>query len=96
MRRLLFLLALAFAVPTVTYAQDEGISQREQEKIQAKKAKEEKKAQAKKEKDDRKRHLSIQDKATRKRIEHNRRRAERHGTGRHRDGFFTRLFTRKR
>lgn len=91
--RLLLVLALATVPPLITRAQD-GISQKEQEKILAKKAKEDKKARAQKEKDDRKRHLSLQDKETRKRIERNRRRAERGGPGRHRDGFFRRIFTR--
>jgi hypothetical protein len=43
-------------------------------------------------KDDRKRHLDIQDKATRKRIKRNTRRADRRGSGRHRDGFLRRTF----
>ena len=38
------------------------------------------------------RHLSIQDKKTRKRIERNRKRAERGGPGPHRDGFLHRIF----
>lgn len=91
--RLLLILALAVA-PTVSNMAQDGISQKEQEKILAKKAKEDKKAKAQKEKDDRKRHLSLQDKQTRKRIERNRRRAERGGPGPHRDGFFRRIFTR--
>lgn len=93
--RLLMLLTL-FTAPTALRAQDEGISQREQEKILAKKAKEEKKAIAKQEKEGRKLHLGRQDKATRKRMKQNQRRADRSGPGRHRDGFFTRLFSRKR
>ncbi|HRH39207.1 MAG TPA: hypothetical protein PK760_12730, partial [Flavobacteriales bacterium] len=68
---------------------------KQQEKILAKKAKEDKKAKAKKVKDDRERFLSLQDKATRRRIKQNRRRADRGGTGRHRDGFFVRLFGHK-
>ncbi len=76
-------------------AQD-GITQKEQERILAKKAKEDKKAKVKKTKDDKKRHLAIQDKATRKRLKQHDRRADRSGSGRHRDGFFTRLFSRKR
>jgi len=36
--------------------------------------------------------LSIQDKATRKRIKRNMKRAERGGQGKHRDGFFRRVF----
>ena len=93
LQRLLLILLLFVGAPASTHAQD-GISQKQQEKILAKKAKEDKKAKAQKEKDDRKRHLSLQDKETRKRIERNRRRAERGGSGPHRDGFFRRLFTR--
>lgn len=81
--------------PMMAHAQD-GISQKEQERILAKKAKEDKKAKVKKAKDDKKRHLAIQDKATRKRLKQHDRRADRSGSGRHRDGFFTRLFSRKR
>ena len=75
--------------------QDEGISQKKQEKILAKKEKEEKKAKVKKEKADRKSHLGIQDKATRKRIKRNTRRADRGGSNAHRDGFFQRVFGHK-
>ena len=74
----------------------EGISRKKQEKIQADKAKQEKKDLKKKEKADRKRHLSIQDKETRKRIKRNTKRADRHGKHAHREGFFRRLFSRKR
>ncbi len=91
--RLLLVIALGFGLPALSHAQ-EGMTQKQQEKSLAKKAKEDKKAKAQKVKDDRKRHLSVQDKKTRKRIERNRRRAERGGSGRHRDGFFKRLFTR--
>ena len=93
--RLLLLLSLITA-PAAIHAQDEGISQRKQEKILAKKAKDEKKAAVKKEKTDRKQHLGLQDKATRKRMKQHSRRADRSGPGRHRDGFFSRLFSRKR
>ncbi len=92
--RWLLIFTLASA-PVISHAQD-GISQKQQEKILAKKAKEDKKAKVKKEKDDKKRHLAIQDKATRKRLKQHDRRAERGGSGRHRDGFFTRLFGRRR
>ena len=81
-----------FMAPHVAHAQEEGISRAKQEKLQAKEGKEKKKARAKKEKEDRKRHLSIQDKKTRKRIERNRKRAERGGPGPHRDGFLHRIF----
>lgn len=87
------MLALA---PHAANAQDEGISQRKQERNLAKKEREEKKAKVKEEKADRKHHLSLQDKATRKRIKQHTRRADRHGSGRHRDGFPSRLFRRKR
>lgn len=82
---------LLLGTPVITVAQD-GITQRQQERILAKKAKEDKKAKVKKEKEDRKRHLAIQDKATRKRLKRHTRRADRGGSGQHRDGFFTRLF----
>ncbi|HOZ40121.1 MAG TPA: hypothetical protein PLL25_04905 [Flavobacteriales bacterium] len=82
------MLALA---PGFTHAQ-EGITKKQAEKNLAHKAKEEKKAKKEKVKEDRKRHLSIQDKATRKRIKRNMKRAERGGQGKHRDGFFRRVF----
>jgi len=75
------------AAPLASHAQD-GISQKKQEKIQAKKAK------ARKEKDDWKRHLSIQDKQTRKRLKKNTKRANRSGSGPHRDGWLHGLFGR--
>lgn len=87
-------LALLFGlmmVPTVMVAQD-GISQRKQEKILAKKAKTEAKEMRKRDREGRKRHLKLQDKATRKRIKQNTKRAGRHGSDRHRDGFFRRVF----
>ena len=57
-----------------------------------KKAHTEKKEKAKKERKDRRRHLSIQDKAARKRIKRHTKRADRRGSGHHRDGFFRRTF----
>ncbi|HPF89138.1 MAG: hypothetical protein H6590_08210 [Flavobacteriales bacterium] len=92
-RRLAYLLLLIglSAAPVVSSAQD-GISRKKQERIQAKKAKDEKKAKARQERDDRKRHLDIQDKATRKRIKRHTKRADRRGSGPHRDGFFRRTF----
>lgn len=86
---------LSFA-PTVLHAQEAGISRKQQERILAKKAKDEKKAKAKQDKANRERHLSIQDKETRKRMKRNTRRADRRGSGTHRDGFLTRLFSRRR
>lgn len=71
-----------------------GISQKQQEKILAKKMKDDKKAKARKEKDDRKRHLEIQDKAARKRIRRNTKRADRGGSGAHRDPWPRRWFVR--
>ncbi len=94
MRKWCSILALAVSlmvVPGATKAQ-EGISRKQQERIQAKKAKDEKKAKARQERDDRKRHLNIQDKATRKRIKRHTKRADRRGSGPHRDGFFRRTF----
>lgn len=99
LRRLLrwsFLAAMMVSVPVVVQAQDEGISRRKQEKNLAKKAKEEKKAKVKQERADREHHLGIQDKETRKRIKRHTRRADKRGSGQHRDGFFSRLFVRRR
>lgn len=89
------LLFFAFLVAVPLSGQD-GITQRQQEKILAKKAKEEKKAKVKKEKADRKHHLGIQDKATRKRIKQHTKRADRRGSGAHRDSWFRRTFSRGR
>ncbi|MCC6542717.1 MAG: hypothetical protein IT225_10895 [Flavobacteriales bacterium] len=94
MRKWCSILALAVSlmvVPGAAKAQ-EGISRKQQERIQAKKAKDEKKAKARQERDDRIRHLNIQDKATRKRIKRHTKRADRRGSGPHRDGFFRRTF----
>ncbi|HMC97929.1 MAG TPA: hypothetical protein VKG92_09755 [Flavobacteriales bacterium] len=81
--------------PVLVHAQEEGISQRKQEKTLAHKKKEDKKAAKKKEKTDREQHLGIQDKATRRRIKQHTRRADRGGSGAHRDGFFQRMFGHK-
>jgi Flp pilus assembly protein TadB len=81
----------AVSSPSVVSGQD-GISKKKQEKIQAKKAKHEKKEKAKQERYDRRRHLSLQDKATRKRLRRHTKRADRRGSGAHRDGFFRRTF----
>lgn len=88
--------ALIFLAPVSLRAQDEGISRRKQEKNLARKAKEEKKAKVKQEKADKEHHLGIQDKETRKRIKRHTRRAEKRGSGQHRDGFFSRVFVRRR
>ncbi len=90
--RLLLTALWLVVTPALVHAQ-EGISRKKQEKIQAQKEKEKKKAKVKKEKDDRKRHLSIQDKETRKRIKRHTKRADRSGSGAHRDRG---LFRRKR
>lgn len=89
------LVAMLAMASTTTYAQ-EGISQKMQEKILAKKSKEDKKAKVKKEKADRKQHLAIQDKATRKRLKRHFKRAERKGSGTHKDGGLRGLFQRSR
>jgi hypothetical protein len=94
LRILLSVLILLLAVPPVA-AQD-GISRKEQEKKLAIKEKQEKKEIKKKEKLDRRRHLKIQDKPTRKRLKKHTRRADKHGSGRHRDGLFQRWFGRRR
>lgn len=91
--RCLTLLALCL-LPVLASAQDEGISRKKQEKLQVKKEKEDKKAQERAEKEGRKRHYNIQDKATRKRIKRNTKRADRNGTNAHRDPWPRRWFTR--
>lgn len=83
--------SVLMVAPTITNAQD-GISRKKQEKLLEKKAKDDKKQKARKEKEDRKRHLNNQDKATRKRMKRNTKRADRHGSDQHRDGFFRRTF----
>ena len=85
------LLGLGLMAAPAVSAQD-GMSRKKQEKTLAKKAKDDKKQKARQERDDRKRHLSIQDKATRKRLKRNTKRADRHGSDAHRDGFFRRTF----
>ena len=86
---------LLLAAPVVSFAQ-EGISRKQQEKNLAKKSKDDKKAKVRKEKEDRKRHLEIQDKAARKRIKRHTKRAERGGSGAHRDRGVFRVFRRSR
>ncbi|MBL8000613.1 MAG: hypothetical protein JNL05_01515 [Flavobacteriales bacterium] len=83
-----------FLLPVLASAQEEGISRKKQEKLQVKKEKEDKKAQERAEKEGRKRHYNIQDKATRKRIKRNTKRADRNGTNAHRDPWPRRWFTR--
>jgi Ni/Co efflux regulator RcnB len=91
--RYLLLATLLLWLPSASVAQD-GISQKQQEKNLAKKKKDDKKAKARKEKDDRKRHLEIQDKAARKRIKRNHKRADHGGSGAHRDPWPIRWFVR--
>lgn len=93
MSRWYIALAISWSLlaPVSSHAQD-GISRKKQEKLLEKKAKQEKKEKAEQERDDRKRHLSLQDKATRKRMRRNSKRADRHGSGPHHDGFFRRTF----
>jgi len=92
LRSLLLIVSLV-GLPFAGLAQD-GISQKQQEKILAKKEKDDKKAKVRKEKEDRKRHLEIQDKAARKRIRRNTKRADRGGSGAHRDPWPGRIFSR--
>ncbi len=90
---MILLCGLVLTVPSLASGQD-GISRKKQEKLLEKKAKADKKEKARQEKEDRKRHLSLQDKATRKRIKRNTKRADRHGSDPHRDNFFQRTFGR--
>jgi Flp pilus assembly protein TadB len=90
--RSLFVVLLLVGVPAFAAVAQDGISKKQAEKNLARKARDDRKAKARKVKDDRKRHLDIQDKATRKRIKRNTRRADRRGSGRHRDGFLRRTF----
>ena len=94
LRILLVVIPMLIAFPPAQA--QEGISKRKQEKIQKDKEKKEKKEMVEREKKGKKRHLSIQDKETRKRIKKHTKRADRRGTRTHRDGFFSRLFSRKR
>ncbi len=91
--RFLLLVLLACAAPAV-HAQ-EGISKKQQEKIQARKKKDDKKDVKKEEKRLYKQHLANQDKATRKRMKHHKRRADNQGNTGHRDPFLRRLFGTK-
>ncbi len=90
LRHLLILSLLTLSFNAV--AQEEGRTQKEQEKTLAKEKKEKKKKQAAYEKEKRKEHLAHQDKATRKRIKKNTRRADRNGTNTHRDPWIERVF----
>lgn len=90
----IFLLAFIIVLPMTVHAQ-EGISKEKQERAQAKKKEDDKKEVRKKEKQIEKKHLANQDKATRKRLKHHKRRAEKHGNTTHRDPFLKRLFRRR-
>lgn len=85
-------LILVLALPIAATAQEDGRTQKEQERILAKEKKAKKKEQAAYEKEKRKQHLAHQDKATRKRIKKNTRRADRSGTNTHRDRWIERVF----
>ncbi|MBP8823857.1 MAG: hypothetical protein KBH07_09445 [Flavobacteriales bacterium] len=89
--RTVFLLLLTTGASTVAQGQA-GIGQRDQERIQEKKQKTDAKEVKKEEKRLRKKHLSNQDKATRKRMKRNKRRAGKQGNSGHRDPFLRRLF----
>ncbi len=99
----LFVLIALLAIPAVSRAQEDeggggksaGMSKKKQEKHLAKKERKDKKSLAKEEKRIYKLHRAHQDKATRKRMKSNERRAGKHGQGPHRDPFFTRIFGHK-
>ncbi len=106
MRKLFFRILVMFAItaaPGVMKAQDAGgnggqsagMTKRQQERSQAKKARKEKKDVAREEKRLHKLHMKHQDKATRKRMKQNQRRADKHGQGTHRDPFLKRVFGHK-
>lgn len=88
--RILALLLLV--LPMASHAQEAGRSQKEQEKIQARKEKQQKKDAKKAEKELWKQHLARQDKATAKRLKKNRRRSDRKGQEGQGDGWFSRTF----
>jgi hypothetical protein len=98
---LVFLLAL-MAPTSAAQAQEAdggggnsaGISKKQFEKANAKKERKAKKEAKRKERRDMKEHLSHQDKATRKRMKHNKKGADNHGPHAQRPGFFRRLFTK--
>ncbi len=101
LRYLVIACAMAFASHSVMAQESDGggksagLTKKQQEKIQAKKAKNDKKEVAREEKRLLKLHLSHQDKATRKRMKRNKRNAANGGSGTHRDPFLRRLFHRK-
>lgn len=92
--QLITVLILAISVVPAVHAQ-EGISKEKQEKNLRKKEKNDVKEVRKEEKRIAKKHLSNQDKATRKRMKRHKSRADKHGKGRHGDSFLHRLFSKK-
>ncbi len=93
-RTILLILCLSGSTSYMN-AQEEGLSMKKAEKMQARKEKERRKGEKDLEKELRKRHLSLQDKATRKRLKRHDKRADRGGSGRHRDPFLKRIFGSK-
>lgn len=85
-------LLTVFVAPHSSIAQDEGISQAKQEKLQARKEKKDTKEVKKEEKRLLKEHRRHQDKATQKRMKRNKRRADKHGNDPHRDPWPRRWF----
>ena len=92
--QLITVLVLALSVAPAVHAQA-GISKEKQEKNLRKKEQNDVKEVRKEEKRIAKKHLSNQDKATRKRMKRHNRRADKGGKGRHQDSFLHRLFGRK-
>lgn len=86
------MLGLIVCAAGVNAQGDKGVTQKQQEKILAKKAKEDEKAKKKADRDTKRRHLNIQSKDVRKRIRKNTKRADRKGSGRHVDPFYQRWF----
>lgn len=93
LHRFLLLVALIGA-SAHAHAQDEGLSQKKQEKQLAKKERTDGKEVKKEEKRIAKKHLENQDKATRKRMKRNKKRADRNGNNPHRDPWPARWFSR--
>ena len=101
--RTLFLLFALVSAPVLLHAQEAegdggksaGMSKKQQEKHLAKKERKDKKSLAKEEKRIYKLHREHQDKATRKRMKRNERRAGKYGQNGHRDPFLRRLFGSK-
>lgn len=88
------LLVVLLGAPALVHAQEEGLSRKKQEKLLAKKERDDAKEVKKEEKRIAKKHLENQDKATRKRMKRNKKRADRGGQHAHRDPWPRRWFTR--